>query len=108
MEHLNKVELRGKIGSVKTKTFGEGTCAHFSIATNCTYQGNGGMPVIETTWHSVIAWDGKSIATETLTSLKQGDCVYVKGRLRMRRYIDAGGQERTFYEVVASLVEIVE
>ena len=38
----------------------------------------------------------------------KGSCVYVLGRLRQNRYTAANGEERTFYEVLATRVKIEE
>lgn len=61
-----------------------------------------GQPVIETTWHRVIARDSPDNADTFRIS--KGDQVHVIGRLRVQRYTGADGMERTVMEVVASKV----
>ena len=51
MEQLNRVELRGTVGSVYIKDFGTTRCVNFSVATNYCFKDREGCPVIETTWH---------------------------------------------------------
>ena len=56
MEQLNRVELRGTVGSVYVKDFGNTRCVNFSVATNYCFKDREGCPVIETTWHRIIVW----------------------------------------------------
>lgn len=99
MEPLNRIELRGFVGSVYVKDFGNTTSTNFSLATNYAYKDKSGCPVIETTWFRIIAWDAPQI--------KKGDTVHVLGRLRERRYTGADGIEQRLFEVIASSVEPV-
>ena len=91
MEQLNRIELRGTVGSVYVKTFGNEKVTNFSAATNYSYVSKDGSPVVETTWHRVVAWNCPEIG--------KGSRVHVIGRMRSRRYTDANGTEQTFYEV---------
>ena len=52
MEQLNRVELRGTVGSVYIKVFGTTRCVNFSVATNYCFKDREGCPVIETTCYS--------------------------------------------------------
>ena len=62
--------------------------------------------VVETTWHAVIAWEGRGC--HDLDQLQKGDKVCVTGRLRRRKYTDAAGIEHSQMEVVANCLEKVE
>ena len=79
---------------------------HFSLATNYAYKGKDGTPVIETTWHSVVAWSGKGMPD--FRKINKGSCVYVTGRLRSQKYTLSDGTERQAYEVIASRLSILE
>ncbi|MBR5660636.1 MAG: single-stranded DNA-binding protein [Bacteroidales bacterium] len=103
MEQLNKVELIGTVGSVYVKDFGRTKCVNFSVATNHAYKDREGCPVIETTWHRVIAWDSPDNADAFRIS--KGDQVHVIGRLRVQRYTGADGVERSMVEIVAKRME---
>ena len=46
---INRVELRGVVGTARINETGEGRIARFSLATNYVYRASDGMPVIETT-----------------------------------------------------------
>ena len=105
MEQLNKVELRGVVGSASTDNVGGVTIVKFSVATNYVYMSKGGDPVIETTWHQVSALssliaDGRDV--------QRGDNVYVCGRLRRIRYTDSDGIEKVIYEIMANKVQVLD
>ena len=105
MEHLNKVEIRGIIGSIYVKEYVNAKSANFSVATNYCYTTHNGEAVIETTWHRVLAWEGKLI--KDLDQLKKGSRVHVIGRIRPQRYIAQDGTEKTAVEIIASTVELM-
>ena len=106
MEQLNKIELRGNVGSVRQHRVNDRMVVHFSVATNYVYKGKEGEPVIETTWHNVSAWEGKNICG--LDKIERGSKVFVQGRLRSQRYTDSEGNERTGYDVAATKVNVIE
>ncbi|HJB44600.1 MAG TPA: single-stranded DNA-binding protein [Candidatus Coprenecus merdipullorum] len=102
---FNRIELRGNVGQdARIVRVGDNTVARFNIATNETYKDRSGSLREETTWHSVTAWAGKGMPD--FTRIKKGVCLYVLGRLRQCRYTTAGGEEKSFYEVLASRVNI--
>lgn len=104
--NINKIELQGCIGSVRLSAFNGKNAARLSVATNYIYKSKEGEAVIETTWHSVSAWEnGRGI--KSLDTLKKGDCVHVRGRVRTVKYTDSEGQERTSCEVVATSVKLL-
>lgn len=104
MEQLNRVELRGNVGSIRIQRIGDNNVANFSLATNLAYKSNDGYPIIETTWHNVTAWEGKSTPLDGLT---KGCKVHIIGRIRKQRYIGADGIERSSTEIVAQSLQIV-
>ena len=98
---LNRIELRGVVGSARTMKVSESEVTRFSVATDYFFKNKEGEAVVETTWHSVMAWD------KGLSELKRGDKVEVVGRIRNTRYTDSEGMERTSTEVVASEVKVL-
>ena len=104
MEQLNRIEIRGIIGSVYVKDFANAKVANFSVATSYAYKSSDGTPIVETTWHRVVAWEGNGIMN--LHHLQKGNGVHVIGRLRMQRYNAADGTERTSYEILARTLEL--
>lgn len=100
MEQLNKIELRGYVGSVIFHNSGEKLMARFTVATSTAYKDRDGGAVIDTTWHSVVAFENKNI--QGLDQIKKGSKVYVCGRVRNTKYTGNDGVERTSSEILAS------
>lgn len=106
MEQLNKVILRGFIGTARTTNVAGTSMIRMSVATNLAYRGQDGCAVIETTWHNVIAFAGKDICD--LNTLGKGDKVEVTGRIRNQRYTTADGTEASTVEIVATRLSKIE
>ena len=106
MEQMNRIELRGNVGSVRIQTTNDKKMARFTLATNKAYKDRNGEPVIETTWHNVSAFEGKNI--QNLDRLEKGSKVQVVGRVRIQKIMGLDGNERTFYDVLASKVTLIE
>lgn len=106
MEQLNKIELRGNVGNIRIQTVGDNEVAHFSLATNYAYKGKDGTPVIETTWHNIVAWSGKGMPD--FKKILKGSCVYVTGRIRFQKFNGSDGTEKQYYEVLANRLVIFE
>lgn len=107
MEQLNRIELRGNVGNIRVRETSSGQFARFSVATNYVFKDKEGAAVIETTWHNVVAWNGRGMP-EDLNTIQKGMPVYVIGRLRMQKYTGTDGVEHSVYEVVAKTLEIVK
>lgn len=104
MEYLNKVTIRGQVGSVRTTDVQGKILTRMSVAT-CEYlNSKEGYAVIETTWHNVEGWDKEGLK---LSDTKKGDKVYVEGRLKAQRYTNAEGHESQVYSIIASKFEKV-
>ncbi len=102
MEQLNRIELKGNVGTVRLSNVGDSQVARFSLATNFMYKGREGDAVIETTWHNIVAWSGKGMPD--LTKIHKGMPLYVCGRLRSARFKGSDGTEKQVYEVVAGKI----
>lgn len=108
MEQINRVEIRGIIGNVKLTKLSQFTVARMSVATNVIYKDHNGNAVIETTWHTVVAWESKDIPVSTLEGLTKGDTVHLAGRLRSVQYTGSDGEMRTSPEVLAKVLTKVD
>lgn len=106
MEQLNRIEIRGNVGSIKLQAVGDKHVAHLTVATNFVYKGRDGEPVMETTWHNITAWESKYNCD--MHDINKGDKVYISGRLRSQRYIGNDGVERTSYEVIAQRLQLLD
>jgi len=107
MEQLNKVILRGCIGSIRSAEISDTKVYRFTLATNLAYRDRENCPVIETTWSQCVCFPGKDIDARMMDSLQRGDRVEVTGRLRNSRYTGEDGVERTMTEIRAYRVEVI-
>lgn len=105
MEQLNRITLRGIVGSVRVSDISGKKVARISVATNYAYKTPDGCAVIETTWHNIVAWDKPEFPP--LDTISKGDSLSIEGRLRQQRYTDNTGNEHTFTEVIVSKLELV-
>lgn len=105
MEHINRIELQGRIGTVRTNVVNGSKVANFSLATEYLYKSRDAGAVSETTWHNVVVWENRDMPD--IDRIKVGMPVYVAGRLRASRYTAADGKEKTFYEVMAQKMRFV-
>lgn len=108
MEQLNKVELRGIVGTCHTQEYEDYIHANFSVATNYAYKDKDGTPIVETTWHSVAASEKKDTPTFDLAHLKMGDKVHIFGRIQAQRYVDTDGHEHTIYRIKANHISKIK
>lgn len=101
-ESICKVELQGRIGSVRITEMLDTKVAYFTLATTFEYLMGDEYPVVETTWHKVTAFG----CTEDvdLSVLKKGAMVHVIGRIRQQKYTTQNGEERTDIDIMASEV----
>lgn len=104
-QQLNRIELIGIIGNVRTRSVsGDDMVANFSVATNYAYYYNNN-PIIETTWHNVVAFNsGKDIDFDAIV---KGGKIHVIGRVKQELYVDINNEKRSSFEIVASTVEAV-
>ena len=106
MEQMNRIELRGNVGTASLNAVGDTQVLRFTLATNYVYKDKEGNAVIETTWHNVSAWEGRGMPD--LGRIEKGACVHVIGRLKNNKYTNADGVEKQFWEVQAQQLEIEE
>lgn len=106
MEQLNRIELRGVVGNVKLQDLGDRKFARITLATNHAYMGKDGTAVIDTSWHNIVAREGKYITA--LENIKKGDKLYVLGRMRYQKYTGADKVERMAADVVATRIVMIE
>ena len=106
MEQLNRIELRGVVANVKTQAFSENKMARLTLVTNYAYKDKEGAAVIDTSWHSVVAWEGRYV--HDVDKIMKGDKVFVQGRLRYQKYTGSDGAERVTTDIVAARVVVIE
>lgn len=106
MEFLNSVEITGVVGKVNTQNVSDHKVANLSVVTEESFRDANGCAIIETTWFNVVAWQTDKMPD--LDTIERGSRVNVKGRLRLKRYVNADGEPRTMSEVVANTVRVVQ
>ena len=106
MEHINRIELKGRVGTVRSNTVNESRVVNFSLVTDLLYRNRNGEPISEATWFNVVAWEGKEIFD--LHKVEKGASVHLIGRMRTTKYTNSEGVEKQFYEVLATKMRISE
>ena len=103
---INRVELQGRVGTVRVQSLDGQMVSNFSLLTEHHYVlKDGSHAVCESCWHNVVAFEGGEVDT---TGLTRGSVVHLSGRLRNSRYTAADGSERMFMEVIAAALRVVE
>lgn len=92
MEQLNRIQLRGIVGSIRVSDISGKKFARITLATNYAYRSQDGCAIIETTWSNVVAWESPDI--QDLSQIQKGDWVEITGRLRNQRYTTPEGEDR--------------
>ena len=101
---INKVELRGRIGTVRVQSIEDKLVANFSLCTEKHYKDRSGNNVIECTWHHVVVWEGEGI---NLGGLSRGVLVHLTGEIRNSQYTDTRGDSKILTEIVAKCIKII-
>ena len=102
---INRVELQGRVGTVRISPGIGSIVANFSLVTEYPIVSAEGRCLVESTWHNVAAFEGGDVYLEGLT---RGALVHLIGRLRTSKYTAADGTERIFTEVVADSLQVLE
>ena len=105
-QHLNRIELKGRLGSIKFNEVNGNKVANFSVITEILYKTREGQIISEATWFNVTLWDSKD--APDFNKFAKGMPIHVIGRMRTYKYTSAEGGEKTFYEVLASKVRFPE
>jgi single-stranded DNA-binding protein len=106
MEHINRIEIQGIVGAVRTQTIFDQQVVNMSVVTQEFYKNKEDIPIAEITWHNVVVWQDKS--SSDLSKVEKGSEVYAVGRLRQQKYTDASGIEKVYYEILANEFRIIE
>ena len=106
MDHINRIEIQGRVGIVRTNIVNDTMVANFSVATDFLYKGRDGAGVNETTWHNVVAWASRDMPD--LRKITKGTPIHVVGRMRSQKSTSSDGVERCFYEIMAQKVQILD
>ena len=103
---INRVELQGRVDTVRIQMMDDQVVSNFSLMTEYVYKLRDGAMVCETTHHNVVAFEGGEV--KTTLGLTRGSLVHLTGRIRMSRYTATDGSERVFTEIMADSLKVVE
>ncbi len=106
MEFINAITIQGVTGAIAITPVGDTRMARFSVVTETAYNGRDGGIIVDCTWFSVSAFESAKI--RCLDQLAKGKVVRVLGRVRVQRYTDGNGAERSCWEIIAQEVEVKE
>ena len=96
---INKIHLRGNVGSARILNIAQGSVVRFSLATNEVFKDRNGNVVQETQWHNIVAWS--KLGEFCSKYFKKGQQVGVIGRLQTRTWDDDKGVKHYVTEVIA-------
>ena len=106
---INKAIIEGRLSqAVELRTTPQGKLVtNFRLATERQWTGADGTPFAATDWHTVVAWERLA---EQCKELREGDMIYVEGRLQTRSWEDREHPDIKHYrtEIIASTIRPVE
>ena len=105
MASVNKVIILGNVGQDPEIREGNFIVAALSIATSRKWRDKAGETQSETEWHRVSAFG--RLAEIISQYVRKGDPIYIKGRLRTRKYEDKQGIERWTTEIIADQLQLL-
>lgn len=108
LEFLNKVHLRGIVGTSDVKDFQGKKYIRCSVVTEYAYKNQQNEAIVETFWINVIAYEGKYVSGEDILNIKKGTKIEIVGRLKSMNYTDPEGNRRSVVEVLAKEIHIID
>lgn len=106
MDFINYVKVRGRVGSATFSRFADAQQCRFTVVTEYVYKDRTGTPVMDTTWFSATAWEGRR--TGDITKIASGAIVQLEGRIRTYKFTGQDGVERASWEVSVSHVDVLD
>ena len=102
---INRVELLGRVQHVRIQQVGDSRVAKLSLATDYMYKDNNGKPVIETSFHNLVIWEGERQCN--LDKIAKGSTLHAEGRIRTSVFTATPGDKRTVQEVIVSRSDLI-
>ncbi len=106
MEHLNRIEVNGRVGTIRHAEVGGSKVTNFSVVSEYLYKTRDDKAVSETTWFNITAWHNRDMPD--LSLLAKGMSVHVVGRMRSQKYTTADGVDKQLYEIMANKVDFLK
>ena len=103
---VNRVEITGYVGvDPKITTFEDGKqVVRLSVATDEAFKDRNGDWKQETTWHTIVAWNGKEMPD--FAEIKKGQRVSLQGKIKNKSFEGRDGQMRYYHEILAFSLKI--
>ena len=94
---INQITICGRLGSdIEFKSTRNGkTFAVASVATNLRRKQPDGSYSEDTTWHKVNIWASGLVELLGKRDISKGDIAYAQGRLKVDKYTDKNGVDKT-------------
>lgn len=103
---INKIILKGEMGEKRNFNISGKKMITFSLAVKSVPEAEQGYQTVETSWHTITAQEKDGIDPRIFNVIK-GQKLYVEGRMRKMQYTNANGEEKTYTEVIADKVKII-
>ena len=107
MQYINKIEIMGRVGAIRTQEIQGRKVANFSVMTELIQNLQNSHCFTEATWHQVVAWENVSVDPQ-IFNMSKGDCVHVIGRIRHNKYTTVDGNDCIFQEIIATEVKFIK
>ena len=108
IKFVNKAELVGEVGFVRTYGAGPTRCVKLTMNTQSNLKKINSDDCIILTWHNIVVWCNSVKNFEDVTLLQKGAAIRVLGRISSKKYVDKEGINRTLTEIIAHQVDILE
>ena len=95
----------GNVGQVNVRDVNGVKVASFSLAVSEKYTDKNGQAHENTEWFNVVCWRKTAELVEKF--VQKGDRVFVDGKLKMRKYTDKDGNEKSVMDVQADSVQFL-
>ena len=104
---INEVYLVGYVGKVGVKTLQNGNkVASVSVATSESWKDKAGDWQQVTEWHNCVFWDKAADGIEE--RIHKGSLVYVRGKIKTRKWQDKEGVDRYTAEIQCDKLRVIK
>ncbi len=107
-QFLNKVFLRGVVGTASLTQVGEKTHLAFSLLHEYAYTNKDGLMTVDCTWFNASAFETDSLSKEEMQKVCKGAKVEVIGRLRSSRYTRDDGSPAYLLQVIVNRLHVID
>lgn len=107
-QFLNKVFLRGVVGTASLTQVGEKAHLAFSVMHEYAYTDRDGLMIVDCTWFNASAFETDSLSKEEMQKVCKGAKVEVIGRLRSFRYTRDDGSPAYHLQVIVRRLHVID